>query len=365
MHRISSLRAAALLSLPLAACAVHAQTAPANCLGLASDAQRLACYDQLHGRVSGTPLAPASPPAPGVSPHQATPGPMTQPLATPVKAPTSPEAPPVTKTLLAKRWDLDGSVGELYAPRTYRPMYILPFTWTSQTNQRPQSPALNHSASSDLNVRPMEAKFQISLKSKLAVDVFGSDVSIWGGYTQSSRWQVYSQKISRPFRETNYEPELMAVLPLHAEFGGWGLRMAALSLNHQSNGRSLPLSRSWNRLIGSLVLERDDWIAELRPWTRIGESDQEDDNPGIENYIGRGELRLSHYMGSHALTVQLRHSLRGGDKSHGSGQLEWAFPISGSLHGYLQLFSGYGESLIDYNLRQNKLGLGVTLADWR
>jgi phospholipase A1 len=365
MHRITLLRTATLLSLPLVASVVQAQSTPANCLGLSSDAQRLACYDQLHGRVSGTAVSPAMPLAPGVSPQQATPGPMTQPLTTTVKAPTSPEAPPVTATLLAKRWDLDGSVGELYAPRTYRPMYILPFTWTSQTNQRPQSPAPDHSTPSDLNVRPVEAKFQISLKSKLAVDVFGSDVSIWGGYTQSSRWQIYSGQISRPFRETNYEPELMAVLPLHAEFGGWGLRMAGLSLNHQSNGRSLPLSRSWNRLIGALVLERGEWIAELRPWARIGESDQEDDNPGIENYMGRGELRLSRYWGSHALTVQLRHSLRGGDKSHGSGQVEWAFPISGSLHGYLQMFSGYGESMIDYNLRQNKLGLGVTLADWR
>jgi phospholipase A1 len=362
MHRISSRRAAALLSLPLAAFAVQAQTAPANCLGLASDAQRLACYDKLHGRVSN-PVA--TPVAPGVPAELATPGPMTQPLATTVKAPTSPEAAPVTTTLLAKRWDLDGSVGELYAPRTYRPMYILPLTWTSQTNQRPQSPALGHSAPGDLNVRPMEAKFQISLKSKLAVDVFGSDVSLWGGYTQSSRWQIYSQQISRPFRETNYEPELMAVLPLHLEVGGWGLRMAGLSLNHQSNGRSLPLSRSWNRLMGALVLERGEWIAEVRPWTRIGESDHEDDNPGIEDYIGRGELRLSRYWGSHALTVQLRHSLRAGDKSHGSGQVEWAFPISGSLHGYVQMFSGFGESLIDYNLRQNKLGLGVTLADWR
>lgn len=365
MLRNPSRQSAALLFLPLAACAVHAQTAPANCLGLSSDAQRLACYDQLHGRVSGASALPTSPAAPGVSPQQATSGPLTQPLVTPVKVPTSPDAAPVTRTLLARRWDLDGAVGELYAPRTYRTIYVMPLTWTSQTNQRPQSPAPGHSANSDLNVRDVEAKFQVSLKSKLATNVLGSDVSIWAGYTQTSRWQVYSGKISRPFRETNYEPELMAVLPLHTDVAGWGLRLAGLSLNHQSNGRSLPLSRSWNRLMGALVLERGEWIAELRPWTRIGESGQEDDNPDIENYMGRGEIRLSRYWGSHALAIQLRHSLRSGEQSFGSAQLEWAFPISGSLHGFVQVFSGHGESMIDYNLRQNKLGLGVTLADWR
>ena len=41
------------------------------------------------------------------------------------------------------------------------------------------------------------------------------------------------------------------------------------------------------------------------------------------------------------------------------------FPLAGALHGYLQVFSGYGESMIDYNLRQTKAGLGVTIAGWR
>jgi phospholipase A1 len=39
--------------------------------------------------------------------------------------------------------------------------------------------------------------------------------------------------------------------------------------------------------------------------------------------------------------------------------------MSGTLHGVLQWWSGYGESLIDYNFRQNKIGLGVTIAGWR
>ena len=61
----------------------------------------------------------------------------------------------------------------------------------------------------------------------------------------------------------------------------------------------------------------------------------------------------------------MRHSLRGGDRSHGSAQLEWSYPLDGALHLYTQWFTGYGESLIDYNHRQNKLGVGISIVDWR
>ena len=68
--------------------------------------------------------------------------------------------------------------------------------------------------------------------------------------------------------------------------------------------------------------------------------------------------------GGKVLTLQARHSLRGGAKSRGSLQLEWAYPLAGQLFGYVQLFSGYGDSLIDYNFRQTRLGVGVSLVEW-
>ena len=48
----------------------------------------------------------------------------------------------------------------------------------------------------------------------------------------------------------------------------------------------------------------------------------------------------------------------------GAAQFTWASrPLLGPLRVYFQLFSGYGESLIDYDWNQTTVGLGVTLND--
>ncbi len=343
----SARRTAAFVLACLLALPALAQSA-ADCVAMADPAARLACYDRLHGRAEPMP-APADPMAP-----------MAPAAAAAPKAPASDD-----DSRLAARWDLDGQRPPLFAPRAYKPVYLLPATWTDQVNREPGSPSPAHSVGAPLVLKSIEAKYQISLKTKFAHSVFGTPLSLWGGYTQSSRWQVYNGADSRPFRETNYEPEVMAVAPLEIGLLGGKLRMATLSLNHQSNGRALPLSRSWNRVIGGLAFERDEWTAEWRAWKRITEDVQDDDNPDISDFVGRTELRLARTWGEHALSLQLRHSLRSGERSRGSVQVDYVFPLAGALHGQLQLYSGYGESLIDYNLRQTKAGLGVTIAGWR
>ncbi len=348
----------AALSLGVAAGA-RAQVTAADCLSLVDAAARLACYDRLHGRAAPPPDAPG----PAIAPAAALP-PLPEPAPAPAPAP-APKSPLPAGSLLAQRWDLDAPRDQLFAPRAYKPVYLLPVTWTDRLNLRPATPAPGHTVPADLELRALEAKYQISLKAKLVHNLMGTPLSVWGGYTQSARWQVYSGAASRPFRETDYEPELMVVWPMQVDLLGWRMRMGSLSLNHQSNGRSLPLSRSWNRLIGTLAFEHGDWVAELRPWLRIREGLRYDDNPDIADHIGRGELLLSRYRENHAFTLQLRHSLRSGARSRGSAQLEWVFPLTGALHGYLQVFSGHGESLVDYNLSQTKIGLGVTIAGWR
>ncbi len=268
-------------------------------------------------------------------------------------------------SLLDSRWELakDSKLG-IFQLRAYKPVYALPAFWTSKPNTLPHSPNPNNTATTPEALDAVEAKFQISFKTKLAEDVFGDNGDVWAGYTQSSRWQAYNSGISRPFRETNYEPEVMLVFRNNYSLFGWKGRMMGVGINHQSNGRSDPLSRSWNRVIFTAGLDRENWAFVVRPWYRISEGAREDNNPDIEDYIGRGDAMLVYNRNGHELSLTGRHSLRGGDRSNGSLQLDWGFPITNLLRGHVQVFDGYGESLIDYNHRATYIGVGFALLEW-
>jgi phospholipase A1/A2 len=318
----------------------------ADCRMVADNAERLACYDALAGAPADTVSTPANTANPG------------HPSAAPGHVVTGRDS------MLSAAWELDDAQrGHILRIRPYKPVYILPYFHASRPNRQPGSPSAGHTSPVIDDLGANEAKFQISFKSKLVEDVFGDNGDFWFGYTQSSRWQVYTAGLSRPFRETNHEPEAMLVWRTDYGLAGWHGRFVSLGLNHQSNGRSLPLSRSWNRVMLSAAFERDDWTLTLRPWWRIPEGSN-NDNPDISRYVGRADLHLVKRWGEQQFSVMLRHSLQSGSNSHGAVRLDYAFPIAGELRGHLQWFSGYGESLIDYNHRSNYLGLGVSLLEW-
>ena len=50
--------------------------------------------------------------------------------------------------------------------------------------------------------------------------------------------------------------------------------------------------------------------------------------------------------------------------NYGALQAEWSFPLLKWVGGYVQYFVGYGESLLDYNHRVNRIGIGFILVDW-
>ncbi len=272
---------------------------------------------------------------------------------------------------LAERWQINDTLTRqkgLFKIETYKPVYILMANYTNDINEQPTSDnPLNVVPEPIAGLENVELKFQISFKTKALHNILGKKIGgdVWVGYTQTSRWQLYSPDISRPFRETNYEPEMMFIVPTPYKIFGLNGVFAGIGFNHQSNGRSNPMSRSWNRIIMQFGWETKDLSIVLRPWWRLQEEPVEDNNPGIENYVGRGDLMVAYEKGRHDISMVARHSMRFGDDNRGSMQVDYAYRVYDYLKLHLQVFHGYGESLIDYNHKQTTVGIGVSLVEWR
>ena len=275
---------------------------------------------------------------------------------------------------LSRFWELERATGcGVFGIRSYRPI-SLSVIGSDSVNRQPASENPLNNAASPLPYRTTETRIQLSVRTKLAEGLLTRGPvrdSVWFGYTQQSSWQLFTGGLSRPFRNTDHEPEFIYAYPFQLPAAhGWRLRYGGLGLVHQSNGQSLPLSRSWNRVYLMAGAEHGSFTLQGRVWQRINEQAADDDNPRISDFIGRAEATGSWRLhGGQTLSVTVRHSLR--EQAHGSVRLEWMLPI-GDEHGsrnsamrlHTQLFSGYGDSLLDYNRRRTVLSVGLSLVDW-
>lgn len=320
----------------------HSQDSWRSCASLSGDAVRLACYDGFAKSLD----------APGVQDK----------AADAAMARIVFSRPPTTGSLLGQAWELDANEkGSPFSITAHRPSYFLFAQHTSNQNTSPFSPAPGHSLPAPLSLDATEAKFQISAKAQLLQNIAYGNLDLWFAYTQASNWQIYNSRGSAPFRETDYEPEFILTLRTDKNVLGMNWRMLNLGFSHQSNGRVNPLSRSWNRLYAQFGLERGNFYVLARPWWRVPESASRDDNPDIGKYLGNGDMLAVYRTGEHVFSALGRYSFSG---RRGAVEADWAFPITGALKGYVRIFSGYGENLLDYNHRQTTLGAGLAISTW-
>jgi phospholipase A1 len=318
-----------------------AATPGAACLEIADTAERLACFDrEIGAAVHGAP--------PAVSPSPAEQAQAAEGVA----------VAPAPASLIDAAWGFLPDSKPAYV-RLHQPNYVLFGRYSTDVNEAPYQPLLD-AFSEEGDFQNVEAKFQLSIKGRLAT----TDDHRWGlwfAYTQLSLWQAYSSDMSHPFRETNYEPEVFGSFRPGVELGGMKWNLLNFGFNHQSNGRSDPISRSWDRLFVEAGFERDNFVLLGRAWARINPPDDEDDNPDITDYYGYGQLTGFYKWRDNSFTLMGRGNLATGK---GAAQFTWATrPLLGPLRGYLQIFTGYGESMIDYNWNQTTFGLGVTVND--
>ncbi|WP_121966594.1 phospholipase A [Myroides sp. N17-2] len=267
---------------------------------------------------------------------------------------------------LSDRWDLNPeNKGKTFTITPYKPIYLLPARWSSSPNEMPTSLHETNSATEPIDYNRSEIRFQFSFKTKVVTGLFWGKGDIWLAFTQTANWQAYNDKESRPFRELNYEPEVIFNYPLDLSIQDFKFTMAGIGFNHQSNGKSLPYSRSWNRITMHLGMEYQNWTFLVRPWFRLSEEAKADDNPKIEDYVGRGELVVGYQPKNGQLfTLMVRNNLRFNDNYKGFLEFTWAYPIKNNLKAFLVVNHGYGETMIDYNWKQTNIGIGISLMEW-
>lgn len=221
------------------------------------------------------------------------------------------------------------------------------------------------------------AKFQFSFRYR-TIDVGDTGLgwlaerisyatNIYFAYTQVSLWDLAAP--SAPFLDTSYKPEIhywwqnVTRADRDARFhldlqGGY---------QHESNGKEPPDSKSINMLYLQPTLflgDRDRFHLSLgvRAWVYILDLT---DNPDIADYRGHFDVRATLGWPDH---IQLSALGRVGDGfDHGSAMLDLTYPLFGtsgrglSLYLHAQYFTGYGESLLEYNRRSDAIRFGFSI----
>jgi len=237
--------------------------------------------------------------------------------------------------------------------------------------QTPEEPQLSEQDPVYFVAGPREgwnARFQLSFKYRLfdQGSGFGAEQpwlsGLYFGYTQNSLWDLSAA--SKPFKDTSYRPSL---------FWKWERRDqrtwidgARVGLEHESNGQAGPESRSIN-----IAFVRPEWrwqneggrMLEFTPkfYTYLDKGE----NPDIARYRGYADWRVRYDSGGPWIVTTVA---RVGTAGKGSILVDLSRrtrdtrvgPLSGYLH--IQYFNGYGEDILDYNIRdkaQLRIGLAI------
>jgi phospholipase A1/A2 len=205
------------------------------------------------------------------------------------------------------------------------------------------------------------ARFQLSFKYRLFdVDVgYGQErpwlSGLYLGYTQNSLWDLEAE--SKAFRDTSYQPSFFWKWERTSDAPRAWLDGARLGIEHESNGGQGERSRSINT-----AFVRPEWR-----W-KLGDSGtfaftpkvyaylEKEENTDIDDYRGYVDWRARYDSpaGTWVATTVLRYGTAGKgsvllDASRRIRDVKFG-PVSTYLH--MQFFAGYGESILDYNVKR-------------
>lgn len=200
-----------------------------------------------------------------------------------------------------------------------------------------------------------ELSYQFSFK----ISLYGEEGNSFNfGYTQKSFWQIYAKNVSRPFRETNYNPEFFYRL-------GGLIFYIDLGVEHESNGLEDPQSRSWDRLYLSTHYRTQTFKINFKTWYIYGEEEHGGDNPDnserpykMSTSMGYGQLDMAIKLGDLVIKGDGRFNF---SSKKGWGQYQLLLRIGEFTYLSFLYSNGYGQSLRDYARSVESFGIGILM----
>lgn len=272
----------------------------------------------------------------------------------------SEESPIITPAKPSQDIELyERQVEQKHALFAHERSYFLPFSYVSETDQSLYNPAVRSATSPKEDYyQNLESEFQISFFLPVARKLFRSDWDLNIAYTHHSWWQLYNSSWSKPFRETNYTPEIYFRYLQRDDFNILDFKLLGYDIGymHQSNGQVQALSRSWDRVFARLYFnnEPNEMLISLSSWIRLPEIGS-DDNTNILNYMGIGRISFQKNYGENSVELQLPLA------NHFGCALSYSYPWKEGFRWFVSYQVGTGHSLIEYNRNTNRIAIGVSL----
>ncbi|EPR74081.1 Phospholipase A1 precursor [Winogradskyella psychrotolerans RS-3] len=211
-----------------------------------------------------------------------------------------------------------------------------------------------------INSATANAKYQISFKQILTRSKLPLDTYLYLTYTQKSFWNIYED--SFPFKDVNFNPSI-ALGKFFYDKEDRLKGVGTLSFEHESNGRDSIASRSWNRInVEYTAGIFKNTVASFKAWLPFS---YKEGNPDILEYVGLGQINVSHTYQPDKLIFDLR--LRKGLNFEGKGSVRarvYYNPFGNNISNqYLMLewYVGQAEGLLNYQQSQSMIRLGYVI----
>lgn len=200
-----------------------------------------------------------------------------------------------------------------------------------------------------------DVKFQISFAIRLTKNVLPWHTFLFLAYTQKTFWNVFQESL--PMGDINFNPALGITKPFfnHGRYVG----KLSLIVEHESNGRDGPDSRSWNKVSLSGMAMIDEWLmVHAKIWVPIVDGEN---NRDITKFCGIYQSGVVVTTPNRRWTFGFTWVKRAGFNLNFNTILEasWNVHKKTNLNLFAQYYNGYGEDLLHYNQFRTMLRVGL------